>query len=108
MVSKASASYPSIRQAAALVSENGPRRRRPELRPEHLRTDHDPDLRFFGLETSGPLGVVETRVVDRQRGAPSQLLASAPGRARHSGYRDSAATKVITPTERSRQSSART
>ena len=34
----------------------------------------EPDLRFFGLETSGPLGVVETRVVDRQRGAPGQLL----------------------------------
>ena len=34
----------------------------------------EPDLCFLGLETGGPLGVEQTRVVDRQRGAAGQLL----------------------------------
>jgi hypothetical protein len=34
----------------------------------------EPDLRLFRVETRGPLGVVQAGIVDRQRGAPRQLL----------------------------------
>ena len=39
-----------------------------------LEQTAESDLCFFGLETRGPLGVIQSCVVDRERGASGQLL----------------------------------